>query len=98
MGGKLTILMSVMRCDNLEGPGRLAQLWLERFLDMEEVTCSSQVSPTPKAECGFRISGKPPMNADGGIEVRIRKSICGHPRSSAVPRPKSERAPFGARF
>ncbi len=26
--------------------GRLAQLWLERLLDMQEVTCSSQVSPT----------------------------------------------------
>jgi hypothetical protein len=25
--------------------GRLAQLWLERFLDMEEVTRSSRVSP-----------------------------------------------------
>ena len=28
-------------------PGRLAQLWLERFLDMEEVACSSQASPIP---------------------------------------------------
>jgi hypothetical protein len=26
--------------------GRLAQLWLERLLDIQEVTCSSQVSPT----------------------------------------------------
>ncbi len=28
--------------------GRLAQLWLERFLDMEEATRSSRVSPTKR--------------------------------------------------
>ncbi len=35
----------------MENVGRLAQLWLERFLDMEEVTRSSRVSPINLRVC-----------------------------------------------
>ena len=37
--------------------GRLAQLWLERLLDMQEVTGSSPVSPTIEEEAFLFSSG-----------------------------------------
>ena len=40
--------------------GRLAQLWLERFLDMEEVTRSSRVSPI-KRGCARQLKRTHPF-------------------------------------